>query len=279
MKSMFDDISSVISSALTRKYSTSFSTAVRLLSPSIRQDIYNIYGYVRLADEVVDSFHNYDQQSLLEDLKADTFSAISSGISLNPILNSFQHTVNKHQMPLMLIEDFLQSMELDLHKTSYASKEEYDQYIYGSADVVGLMCLHIFVNGNRDQFEALKHSAMRLGSAFQKVNFLRDLKADYEQLGRVYFPGTDFDALDDKAKQAIISDIKDDMQQGYAGIKKLPIDARLGVYIAYRYYNTLLSKLSRTACEDLKQKRIRVPDLDKCVLFARCYVKHKFNLI
>jgi len=279
MKALFDTLSGTCSRELTKAYSTSFSTAVRLLAPSIRQDIYNIYGFVRLADEIVDSFIGYEQSALLDRLKQDTFGSILDGISLNPILNSFQETVNRYAMPHQLILDFLKSMETDLIKKTYESKEEYDKYIYGSADVVGLMCLHIFVKGNAYRFDELKEAAMRLGSAFQKINFLRDMKADFEILGRVYFPGTDFRTLSDTDKQDIIADIRKDLEQGYAGIKRLPVEAKLGVYVAYRYYRTLLSKLDRIGSEDLKSRRIRVPNYYKFTLFARCYVDHKLNLI
>jgi len=279
MKALFDTVSGACSRELTKTYSTSFSSAVRMLAPSIRQDIYNIYGYVRLADEIVDSFLDYDQVDLLGKLKSETYDAIRDGISLNPVLNAFQQTVNRYELPIKMIDDFLYSMETDLSKKTYDSKEEYDLYIYGSADVVGLMCLHIFVKGNLEKFDELKHAAMRLGSAFQKVNFLRDMKDDFEILGRVYFPGTDFESLSDREKHAIISDIRQDMEAGFQGIKKLPLEARLGVYVAYRYYSALLNKLGKTACEDLRSRRIRVPNYYKVTLFARCYFDHKLNLI
>ncbi|NUY81930.1 phytoene/squalene synthase family protein [Flavobacterium sp. MAH-1] len=279
MKQLFDQVSDACSQQLTKTYSTSFSTAVRMLAPSIRQDIYNIYGYVRLADEIVDSFLDYDQYELLTRLKIETTEAIANRISLNPVLNAFQHTVNRYNMPVQLIHDFLKSMETDLEKKVYASKEEYDQYIYGSADVVGLMCLHVFVKGDTVRFNELKHAAMRLGSAFQKVNFLRDFKADFEILGRVYFPGTDFGKLNDCDKKDIIAEIRSDLEEGFGGIRKLPLEAKLGVYVAYRYYRALLSKLDRVASADLKRSRIRVPSYRKLTLFARCYFDHKLNLI
>lgn len=279
MKKLFDDVSKACSQQLTRTYSTSFSTAVRMLAPSIRQDIYNIYGYVRLADEIVDSFLGYNQLELLTRLKIETTQAVCDGISLNPILNAFQETVNRYEMPLALVHDFLRSMETDLDKKTYESKEEYDLYIYGSADVVGLMCLHVFVRGDRKKFDELKEAAMKLGSAFQKVNFLRDFKADFEMLGRIYFPGVDFNTLDEHDKSDIIKDIRLDLEAGFRGIKRLPIEARLGVYVAYRYYRALLSKLGRVRTEDLKRNRIRVPNYRKFTLFARCYFDHKLNLI
>ncbi|RZJ73688.1 phytoene/squalene synthase family protein [Flavobacterium sp.] len=279
MKKLFDDVSGACSRQLTKTYSTSFSTAVRMLAPSIRQDVYNIYGFVRLADEIVDSFLDYRQQTLLDQLRTQTYEAVSDGISLNPVLNAFQETVNRYDMPMKMIDDFLRSMETDLNKKTYDSKEEYDLYIYGSADVVGLMCLHVFVKGDAKKFDELKASAMRLGSAFQKVNFLRDFKADFELLGRVYFPGTDFETLSDLDKKNIIADIHEDLEQGFQGIKRLPIEARLGVYVAYRYYRALLGRLNRIASEDLKKRRIRVPNYSKLTLFARCYLDHKLNLI
>jgi phytoene/squalene synthetase len=279
MKSIFDKVSFDCSKNVTRSYSTSFSTAVGLLSPAIRQDIYNIYGFVRFADEIVDTFHEYNKEELFNLFENNLEHALANKISLNPILNSFQHTVNKYQIPNDLINAFMKSMKLDLFKTTYNTTEEYKEYIYGSADVVGLMCLKVFVNGNLEQYNQLKESAMSLGSAFQKVNFLRDLKADYEDLSRTYFPNTDLNQLDEESKLAIIKEIEEDFANGYLGIQQLPIEAKFGVYTAYIYYKKLLKKLKNTPSLEIKSTRIRVPNYQKYGLFAKCYVSYKFNII
>lgn len=279
MKTYFDDISFQTSKLVTQKYSTSFAAAVKLLGPSIRQDIYNIYGFVRLADEIVDSFHDYDKKELFYKLWTDLTLAVEQGISANPILNAFQHTVKKYAIPKELYTAFMESMEADLSKNNYESVEDYCHYIYGSADVVGLMCLKVFVNGDEDKYGLLKNNAMRLGSAFQKVNFLRDLKMDYEQLNRSYFPNADLARLDENSKCAIIKEIEEDFRVGFAGILQLPIDAKLGVYIAYVYYRKLLLKLKNTPSKDILNARIRVPNYQKIGLFAKCYFDYKLNLI
>jgi phytoene/squalene synthetase len=279
MKSIFDNVSFDCSVKVTKAYSTSFSSAVKMLAPSIRQDIYNIYGFVRFADEIVDTFHDYDKEILFAQFENDLALALSQKISLNPILNSFQHTVHNYNIPNELIAAFMKSMKLDLHKTKYNTVEEYNEYIYGSADVVGLMCLKVFVNGNIEQYEELKHSAMRLGSAFQKVNFLRDLKADFEDLSRTYFPNTDLSRLDEVSKQQIIAEIQADFDAGFEGIQKLPLEAKFGVYTAYRYYKKLLNKLQKTPSLEIKNTRIRVSDYQKVELLARCYVKYRLNII
>lgn len=279
MKTIFDNVSFDCSTKVTKAYSTSFSTAVKMLAPSIRQDIYNIYGFVRFADEIVDTFHEYDKEALFSQFENELSLALSQKISLNPILNSFQLTVNKYNIPIELIDAFMHSMKLDLYKTNYSTIEEYNEYIYGSADVVGLMCLKVFVNGDNTKFEELKDSAMRLGSAFQKVNFLRDLKADFEDLSRTYFPNTDLNHLDEKAKQEIIADIESDFEAAFNGIKSLPIEAKFGVYTAYRYYKKLLKKLQKTPSLEIKNTRIRVSDYQKVELLARCYVKYRLNII
>jgi phytoene/squalene synthetase len=250
-----------------------------MLAPSIRQDIYNIYGFVRFADEIVDTFHDYDKEILFAQFENDLALALSQKISLNPILNSFQYTVHKYNIPNELIGAFMKSMKLDLYKTKYTTVEEYNEYIYGSADVVGLMCLKVFVNGDNKKYEELKHSAMRLGSAFQKVNFLRDLKADFEDLSRTYFPNTDLSQLDEASKQQIIAEIEADFNAGFEGIKNLPIEAKFGVYTAYRYYKKLLKKLQKTPSLEIKNTRIRVSDYQKVELLARCYVKYRLNII
>jgi len=279
MKSLFDTVSFECSRNVTRSYSTSFSSAVKMLAPTIRQDIYNIYGFVRFADEIVDSFHDYNKQELFDLFEKDLERALIHKISLNPILNSFQYTVHKYEIPKTLIDAFMKSMKMDLVKTNYATFAEYNEYIYGSADVVGLMCLKVFVNGNQEKYEELKNAAMRLGSAFQKVNFLRDLKADFEDLSRTYFPNTDLSQLDETSKNEIIKEIEADFEAGYSGIINLPIEAKFGVYTAYVYYNKLLSKLKKTPSSEIKNTRIRVPDYQKYGLFAKCYFSYKLNII
>ena len=279
MKSIFDDVSYACSRNVTKTYSTSFSSAVRMLGSSIQQDIYNIYGFVRFADEIVDSFHDYNKNELFEIFEIDLVSALKNKISLNPILNSFQHTVNKYNIPHEMINSFMKSMKLDLTKKEYHTKAEYDEYIFGSADVVGLMCLKVFVKGNDKQYDDLKNAAMRLGSAFQKVNFLRDLKADFEGLERTYFPDTDLNKLDEVSKQKIIKEIEEDFSAGYEGLVHLPIDAKFGVYTAYVYYKKLLSKLKSTPSAEIKNTRIRVSDYQKYGLFAKCYFSYKLNII
>ena len=277
MKSIFDTVSSECSRAVTRSYSTSFSSAVKMLAPTIRQDIYNIYGFVRFADEIVDTFHDYDKELLFFQFENDL--ALTEKISLNPILNSFQHTVHKYDIELNLINAFMQSMRLDLYKSDYKSKEEYHEYIYGSADVVGLMCLKVFVKGDLEKYENLKDSAMKLGSAFQKVNFLRDLKADFEDLNRTYFPNTDLTKLDEKSKNEIIAEIEADFTEAYIGITNLPLEAKFGVYTAFVYYKKLLKKLKNTPSAEIKNTRIRVSDYQKFGLFAKCYFTYKLNII
>lgn len=279
MKSLFDTVSFECSKNVTRAYSTSFSSAVKMLAPTIRQDIYNIYGFVRFADEIVDSFHDYNKEDLFDLFEKDLAAALENKISLNPILNSFQHTVHKFEIPEDLIAAFMKSMKMDLVKTKYYTDAEYKEYIYGSADVVGLMCLKVFVKGDDAKYQNLKEGAMRLGSAFQKVNFLRDLKADYEDLSRTYFPNTDLTKLDEASKQNIISEIEADFEASYQGIINLPIEAKFGVYTAYIYYKKLLSKLKKTPSAEIKNTRIRVSDYQKMQLFAKCYFSYKLNTI
>lgn len=279
MKSIFDNVSKECSKLVTNAYSTSFSMATKMLSDSIRQDIYNIYGFVRFADEIVDTFHDYDKQSLFKRFENDLDNALEEKISLNPILNSFQETYHKYNIDRHLVDAFMNSMRLDLHKKDYLTDEEYKNYIYGSADVVGLMCLRVFVKGDNEKYEELRSSAMSLGSAFQKVNFLRDLKADFEDLSRTYFPNTDLNQLDEASKQAIISDIENDFSKGLQGIKKLPLEARFGVFMAYRYYSKLLDKLKKTPALEIKSARIRVPNYKKVELLTRSYVKYQLNLL
>ncbi len=279
MKSIFDTVSKECSKLVTNAYSTSFSLATKMLSDSIRQDIYNIYGFVRFADEIVDSFHDYDKEKLFTKFEGDLEDALVDKISLNPILNAFQYTYHNYGIDKNLVDAFMNSMRLDLHKKDYLTEQEYRDYIYGSADVVGLMCLKVFVNGDTEKYEDLKDSAMRLGSAFQKVNFLRDLKADFEDLSRTYFPNTDLNELDEVSKKAIIDDIEADFAEGLKGIKRLPIEAKFGVFMAYRYYNKLLQKLKKTPALEIKSTRIRVPNYKKVELLTRSYVKYQLNLL
>ncbi len=279
MKQLFDEVSFKCSKLVTKSYSTSFSLAVKMLSPSIRDAIYSIYGFVRFADEIVDSFHDFDKELLIMDFEKEYYKSFNSGISLNPILNSFQQTVKKYNITDDLIQAFLKSMKLDLVKKGYQNKEEYEDYIYGSADVVGLMCLKVFVNGNTDFYELLKPEAMRLGSAFQKVNFLRDLKDDNLILNRNYFPGFDLNSFDEKSKSSIIAEIEEDFSAAYQGIVKLPNNAKFGVYTAYVYYKKLLKKLEDTPFDEIGVTRIRISNFTKFVLLLKSFVIYRLRLI
>lgn len=279
MKALFDIVSYDCSKLVTESYSTSFSLATKMLSAQIRKDIYNIYGFVRFADEIVDSFHDYDKAGLFDKFENDLEDSLAHKISLNPILNSFQHTYHKYKIPHHLVSAFMKSMRMDLNKNVYRSETEFNEYIYGSADVVGLMCLRVFVHGDQEQYEALKDAAMALGSAFQKVNFLRDLKADYEGLNRSYFPNTNLLDLDEPAKNRIVEEIKDDFRKGYKGIILLPAEAKFGVYTAYKYYYKLLQKLQKTPSREIKNSRIRVSNYQKFGLLAKSYVNYKLKLV
>ena len=279
MKEIFDIVSRSCSRAVTNSYSTSFSSATKMLAPSIRQDIYNIYGFVRFADEIVDTFHDYNKEELFTDFEKDLYKALDAKISLNPILNAFQETVHKYKIDEHLYASFMDSMRLDLHKSEYLSIEEYKQYIYGSADVVGLMCLKVFVKGDQKKYDELKDSAMSLGSAFQKVNFLRDLKADYDDLSRSYFPNVDLSQLNEVNKKQIIKEIEDDFHKGLKGIAHLPVDAKFGVYTAYIYYRKLLQKLKRIPSLEIRNRRVRVPNYEKAGLLAKSYISYRLNLI
>ena len=279
MKSIFDKVSNDCSKLVIKIYSTSFYFSSSLLSKTIRQDIFNIYGFVRLADEIVDTFHEYPKKELLEDFEKELWRSVDNKISLNPILNSFQHTVNKYSIPKDFINSFLESMKMDLEKKEYNSVEEYKKYIYGSADVVGLMCLKVFVKGSESSFSELSPFAISLGSAFQKVNFLRDLKDDSNILNRVYFPNVDMNNFNEKTKKEIILEIEKDFSNSVKGIVKLPKNSKFAVYIAYRYYNKLLKKLKRTSSENIVKKRIRIHNLQKFIVIARSYVKYQLNLI
>lgn len=278
MKSLFDEVSIKCSRLTTKSYSTSFSLGIRFLAPDLRDPIYSIYGFVRFADEIVDSFHGYDKKKLLDEFKAETFKAIEDEISLNPILNSFQDAVRKYDIDHDCIHTFLRSMEMDLYKDTYR-EGEYETYILGSAEVVGLMCLSVFVRGDEAQYKALRPQAMKLGSAFQKINFLRDLHADYQDLGRTYFPGVDLNNFDMVARKAIEEDIEKDFAMGYEGIKKLPKNARFGVFVAYVYYYKLFKKIKNKPTQEILSKRVRLSDKRKYALFFSSYIRHSLNIL
>ena len=279
MKSIFDKVSEDSSKIVIKRYSTSFYFSSSLLSKSIRQDIFNIYGFVRLADEIVDTFHDFPKKELLNEFEEELWRSIENKISLNPILNSFQNTVNRYSIPKDLIRSFLDSMKMDLEKKEYNSVEEYKKYIYGSADVVGLMCLKVFVKGSEALYSDLSDYAISLGSAFQKVNFLRDLKDDSNILKRVYFPNVNMDDFNEESKKEIINEIELDFKNAIKGIARLPKNSRFAVYIAYRYYNKLLKKLKRTSSKNIVKKRVRIHNFQKFTVIARSYVKYQLNLI
>jgi len=278
MMPLFHKMSRDCSKIMAAQYSTSFNHAIQLLRPSIRPHIFSIYGFVRLADEIVDSFHQINKQDLLQQCKLQTFQAIDTGLSLNPILNSFQLTVNEFKIDTGLITCFFDSMQTDLHQHSY-DKEGYHKYIYGSAEVVGLMCLTVFCEGNNDLFDQLKTGACALGAAFQKVNFLRDIKADYEVLGRTYFPGVDFLHFTEKDKNEIENDISRDFSMASASIRQLPASSRFGVFVAYRYYLSLFKKIQHTKATELIQKRLRISNAGKFFIMMRAGVQNLVNLI
>ncbi len=278
MKQLFDQISVKSSKLVTNTYSTSFSLGIKFLDKSIRTPIYNIYGFVRFADEIVDSFHGYDKANLLEKFRLDTIEAIDQGISLNPILNSFQETVNQYNIEWNLIETFLESMKMDLNP-EVSDQAYYEKYILGSAEVVGLMCLHVFTEGNKDLYEKLKPSAQKLGSAFQKVNFLRDAQMDFMDLGRTYFPDVDFNNFSDSDKVEIEKDIEKDFREALIGIKQLPSSSRGGVYLAYYYYLRLFRKIKGVSSENIIAERIRIPNGQKFILMLQSFAKHQTNLL
>jgi len=271
---LFDETSKDISKRISLNYSTSFSLGIKLLSKDFRWAVFSTYGFVRVADEIVDTFHGYNKERLLADFKNQTYQAIQEGISTNPVLHSFQLAANQFGIENNLIEPFFKSMEEDLDTTSHDASS-YDEYIYGSAEVVGLMCLKIFCNGNNSQYDELVPYARSLGAAFQKVNFLRDIKSDVEERGRVYFPGVDFSNFTDENKMEIIHDVKKDFDHAFIGIKMLPIGCRLGVYTAYIYYLKLLEKIERTTANEILQSRIRIPNSQKMVLLAKSYVQER----
>jgi 15-cis-phytoene synthase len=274
MKKIFDELSHQVSKKTTQKYSTSFSLGIKALQPKIRPAIYAIYGYVRLADEIVDSFHDYDQEILLDRFVKETDLALEERISLNPILNSFQETVHQYQIDRELIDLFLKSMRMDLSKLEYNS-DLYKEYILGSAEVVGLMCLQVFVEGNTEEFNQLKPYAMKLGSAFQKINFLRDLKDDYHILGRTYFPEVDLLNFSNEIKRDIEKDIEAEFKEALEGIKRLPVSSKFGVYLAYKYYWSLFKKIKKTKAEVILNERIRIADSHKLALMMGCYFNSK----
>lgn len=273
MKQLFDELSYSVSKITTQKYSTSFSLGILALKPAIRSAIYAIYGYVRLADEIVDSFHGYDKEKLLKRLKEETENALQEGISLNPILQAFQETVTRYNIDKSLIHQFLHSMEMDLRKVDYNS-ELYKEYIFGSAEVVGLMCLQIFTNGNTEKYEELKPYAMKLGSAFQKINFLRDLKDDYQILGRSYFPNINMCVLDNGVKCQIETEIEEEFKDALVGIKLLPHSSMFGVYLAYKYYLSLFKKIKRKSFKEILNNRVRVHNSQKALVAVKSYVRY-----
>lgn len=275
---LFDETCFECSKVITTKYSTSFSKGIMAFDKRFRYPIYAIYGFVRYADEIVDTFHDYDKQQLIADFRAQTFVAIRQGISLNPVLQSFQQVVNHYKIEDELIDAFLHSMEMDLDKTAY-DKEGYEKYIYGSAEVVGLMCLRVFCENSEKLYRQLVPMARSLGAAFQKINFLRDVKSDFEERGRTYFPSIDFSRFTEQDKQDIEADIEKDFDDAFEGIKLLPRGTRLGVYIAYVYYRQLFKKISRTPANVILQKRIRVSDTHKMALYFKAVLHQKLKVI
>lgn len=278
MINLFQTTSEQCSRIVTKNYSTSFCSAIRMLHKDLQAPVFNIYGFVRFADEIVDTFHDYGKETLLQQFKEETYQAIASGISLNPILNSFQKTVNEYKIDLKLIDAFFTSMEMDLHTKSYDYKG-YKEYIYGSAEVVGLMCLYVFCEGKKEIYKELEEPARSLGAAFQKVNFLRDIKADYNGLARVYFPGCDFNNFTGQHKEEIEKDIYNDFHFAYKGILGLPLKARFGVYVAYKYYFSLFKKIKKVKAEKIMEERIRIPSYYKAIIVFRAGVKNQLRLI
>ncbi|MDW7693485.1 phytoene/squalene synthase family protein [Flammeovirgaceae bacterium SG7u.111] len=273
---LYNDTALECSKLITKRYSTSFSLGIKTLDPKLHLPIYAIYGFVRYADEIVDTFHEHDKKRHLEQFKKDTYKAIEDKVSFNPVLHSFQLVVNQYSIDHELIEAFLVSMEMDLYKQDYTT-EGYKKYIYGSAEVVGLMCLYVFCNGNQKQYDELLPAAKALGSAFQKVNFLRDMKSDFEDRGRVYFPGVDFKNFSQADRAAIEKDIQLDFDNAYQGIMKLPVSARAGVYLAYIYYLRLFDKIKSTPTAKILNERIRIPDAKKAILLFSTYLKFRLG--
>jgi len=278
MRSLFDAVSEKSSKLTTQSYSTSFTMGIRLLDKKYHQSIYNLYGFVRFADEIVDTFSDQNQRLLLDEFKTATHQAIERKISLNPILNAFQKTVNTYKIEAELYDTFLASMYMDLEPQQY-DRATYEKYILGSADVVGLMCLRVFCEGDEQQYQQLKPFAMKLGSAFQKVNFLRDIKNDTSDLGRIYFPNVQHEGFGNKQKAAIEKDIENDFKEALTGIQQLPKGAKLGVYAAYTFYQALFKKMKSTSFEHLLKERVRIPDFLKLLLVARSYVQYRLGLV
>jgi phytoene/squalene synthetase len=278
MKALFDESSVACSRIVTKNYTTSFAIGIRLLGPEIRDAVYSVYGFVRLADEIVDTFHDFDQGRMLVDLRNDAKKAIVDGISTNPILNSFQQVVHDYQIEWELVETFLNSMEMDLNQTEH-NRQSFDQYVLGSAEVVGLMCLRVFCQNQPGLYEQLKSSAMSLGAAFQKINFLRDLKTDSQNLGRNYFPQLENGQFDIESKKVIEKEIENDFRLGYEGILQLPKNSRFGVYMAYMYFHKLFRKIQRSTAKDVLQSRIRISNDRKLMILMGSYMRHSMNLL
>lgn len=278
MKELYDQISVESSIVITKRYSTSFSLGIKLLSPEIRDAVYSIYGFVRLADEIVDTFHDYDKQELFTRFREDTYRALEEKISLNPVLNAFQASVHKYDVSREHIDTFLDSMQMDLRQIEY-NQNEYDKYIVGSAEVVGLMCLKVFCLGDQAEYDRLEFYAKRLGAAFQKINFLRDLKEDYQTLGRMYFPGIEMKDFNQVTKKEIEKDIDKDFSDGLTGIKELPKNARFGVYVAFMYYYALYQKIKRLPSTEILTRRIRVSNKRKVGLLFYSFLRYKLNVL
>jgi 15-cis-phytoene synthase len=278
MIQLFHKTSETCSRIVTESYSTSFSSAIQMLHKDLRGPVHNIYGFVRFADEIVDTFHDHDKATLLQQFKDETYAAIERRISLNPILHSFQRTVNEYNIDIRLVDAFFRSMEMDLNNKAY-DREGYQEYIYGSAEVVGLMCLYVFCEGNKNLYTGLEDGARSLGAAFQKVNFLRDIKADYTGLSRIYFPGCDFNNFTEADKRNIEADIQDDFREACNAISKLPLKARFGVYVAYKYYLSLFKKIKGMKPARVLEARIRIPNYRKAMIIFRAGVKNQLRLI
>jgi phytoene/squalene synthetase len=275
---LFNKVSFECSKVITQNYSTSFTLGIKTLHPKFQLPIYAIYGFVRSADEIVDTFHEYDKEELFKTFRKVTYEAIENRISLNPFLQSFQVIYHQYDLGLDLVDAFLNSMEMDLYNSFY-EPEKYEEYIYGSAEVVGLMCLKVFCEGNMNEYDKLKEPARRLGAAFQKVNFLRDMKSDYDERGRIYFPGVNFQDFNYIVKKDIEDEIQQDFDAAYKGIVKLPDGSKLGVYLAYIYYLQLFKKIKNCPATEIKNQRIRIPDNKKLILLAESYFRHRFNFL
>ncbi len=275
---LFDETCFECSKVITQKYSTSFSLGIKVFHAKIRKPIYAVYGFVRYADEIVDTFHNYNKKKLISQFRKDAHQAIQERISFNPVLHSFQKVVHDYGIEAELMDSFLNSMEMDLEQATH-QRISFNEYVYGSAEVVGLMCLRIFCKGDDEMYQKLSPTAKRLGAAFQKINFLRDLKDDFDDKGRIYFPNMEFECFDDQMKAHIEAEIKEDFDEAYIGIKALPDSCRLGVYLAYRYYLQLFKRIRSLPASTIAQTRIRVPDGEKIYLLAKAILRNQFNAI